>query len=1074
MAAILTSVVAIAQNRTVTGVVMSEADDEPLAGATIQPVGGGSGVASDIDGKFTLSVPSTVSKLTVSYVGMVSQTVNITGKPLVVKLKSALNDLDEVMVVAYGTAKKSAYTGSASVVKADEIEQAMVTDAVNALRGKAAGVQILNASGQPGTSPTVLIRGVGSINAGTDPLYVVDGMPYDGEIAAINTMDIESMTVLKDAAAAALYGARGANGVILITTKRGNDGTAKVTLDARWGSNSRQIPNYNVIKSTAQYTELAYQSLYNSYLSNYTPAQANIKANEMLMGLNGNTMSFGAGYLPYTVPNGQMLIGTNGKLNPNATLGVLVGNNWITPDNWEDATFSNGLRQEYNLSINGGNDRFSFYMSGGYLKDEGIIRGSDYERFSARAAVDYQAKKWLKVGTNIAFNHVTTNSLLDEGNAGSGNNVIYIANNIAPIYPIYVRNAEGVIMRDDVTGNALYDYGDGKSVVNAYRNWMGRYNGIGQQLYDLNESSYDVFNGTWYATVTPIENLDITGKVNYFTDNTRYHNLQSGRFGQMTEYGGENIVESSLNRTLNLQALATYSHQIADVHNLNYLLGYESHERYDETVYGRGMGLYNPDNWTLNNTKLDDKRKAYSSAGSYATRGIFARVNYDYDGTYFASVSYRRDASSRFAPDKRWGNFFSVSAGWDIKKMSFMQDFTNVDMLKVKASFGQQGNDNIRNYYAYLDQYSIDGTSGTWSDGVLVYKGNPDITWETSNNINAGVDFSFFQGRIDGTVEYYQRQTSDMLYNKPVAPSNGYESIPMNVGSMRNNGFEIELNLRPVVTKDLRWELNFNGTFIKNKVLKLSPDLNGKLISGITSLREGHSMYEYYIVKYAGVNPENGNMLFWSREITGYEKDANGNDIADKPIYGEEYKTENYDEAYVNNRFFTGNTLPTFYGGFGTSVNFKGFDFAIQFAYQLGGRVFDNTYSSLMGPGDASSMGSNWHADILKAWTPENTVTDIPRLNFASQYSYSSVNIDHHLISSNYLSLNNITVGYTLPKSLTKKFFVDEIRVYAAGDNIALWSKRKGLDPRTGYSFLDNANNYSAIRNISGGIRVVF
>lgn len=1048
LSVMLATTLALAQVN-VRGIVVSASDGEPLAGATVMPVGGGQGVATDLDGRFQLSVPSTVKKITVSYVGMTSKTVAITSGEMKIELEEGATNLDEVMVVAYGTAKKSAYTGSASVVKADKIENALVTDAVNALKGVVSGVQILSNNGQPGTSPTVRIRGVGSINAGTSPLYVVDGVPFDGDIASLNTMDISSMTVLKDAASAALYGARGANGVILITTKQGQEGKAKITLDARWGGNSREIKNYNVIKDPAQYYELAYTALNNGLLgTGYNANTANRLANQQMIEY--------LGYQVFTAPAGQSLVGLNGKLNPNATLGYSNGKNYFTPDNWEDLTFNNGLRQEYNLSISGGNDRFNYYLSAAYLGDEGVIQGSNYKRLATRAAVDYQAKSWLKLGTNLAYSYVNMGYPSGQTSTGLSTNAFSVVNRMAPVYPFYVRNADGSFMTDAATGDPIYDFGDGRYTGGvARKGYMPGSNPAAILKYDMSETLMDVLNAKWYAQLTPVKGLTITGTIGYNLDNTRDHEVMNKQYGTYASAGGAAYQYQTRTSGLNLQAIANYRHSFG-ANSFDYMVGYESYEYYREQVYATGRNLYNPNSWAINNTLEDVNRKGYGSRSQYATRGIFGRVNYDYDTRYFASVSYRRDASSRFAPDKRWGNFWSVSAAWDIAKENFMADSREwLDMLKFKASFGQQGNDNIGNNYAYLDQYELLGTD-SWQDGNLSYKGNPDLTWETSNAFNTGFDFSFFQGRIDGTIEYFQRQTSDMLYNRPVAPSNGYSSIPMNVGSMRNNGIEIELRLRPVVMKNFTWDVNFNGTWIKNKVLKLHPDLNGEMISGLRIYKEGDSMYQYYMVQYAGVNPENGNPMFWA-------KDEDGN----------EYKTENFDTARSNNRKLSGNFLPTFYGGFGTSIQAYGFDFSIQFGYQLGGRVYDSGYLGLLHRGKSSSLGTNWHADILKAWTPENPDTNIPSLNSMGTYSLADNSTDFGLISSNYLSLNNISVGYTIPVKLTRKLGLEKVHVYGAADNVALWSKRKGLDPRTSYTSV-STGTYSALRCISGGIRVEF
>lgn len=1065
IASILCSMAMAAQERTVTGQVVSESDGEPLIGATVLPVAGGTaqGAATDIDGNFSITVPQSCKELRVSYVGMQTQTVRITGGKMLIKLSEHANRLDEVMVVAYGTAKRAEFTGSASVVKADQIADALVSSVTSVLSGKVAGVQVQSSDGRPGSSPTIRIRGVGSINASTSPLYVVDGVPYDGAISDLASSDIESMTVLKDAASTALYGARGANGVVLVTTKRGAAGEAKITLDTRWGANMRQLPNYNVIKSTGQYTELVYEGLYNQNM-----ATGKMSAAEAWRDAATGTLT-ATGYQIYTVPDGEYLIGKNGRLNPNARLGYSDGEYFYTPDDWARESLRHGLRQEYNLSVSGGTDRIKYYVSGSYLGDEGIIRESNFNRFATRASVDYQAKKWLKIGTNLAYTYTSSNrpGEMDLDYASSSGNAFFLANQFAPVYPMYVRGADGAIMIDPRTGHKVYDYGDKSMSTNFTRQFMSQANPIGNLVYDTNKYLSDVFDGKWYISMTPIDGLTITGNAGYWLSNDRLHMISNPYYGQAAESKGFAEQAYTRSRSINLQALATYTKTFDLVHNIDVMAGYETYNLESETGAAYGYNLYDPNSWAVTNT-IDRKNGTGYRDVQYTTRGILARAKYNYDNTYFLHASYRRDASSRFAPEHRWGNFFSVSAAWDVAKESFMENADNVDQLKVKFSFGQNGNDNLGAeayyYYAYKDQYQVTGANGVWNDATLVYKGNKDITWETSNALNAGIDFSFFQGKLDGTIEYYQRQVSDMLFFLPTAPSLGYDSYPANVGSMRNYGVEIELNYNVFNTRNFTWDITANLTSMGNRIIKLPADLiqNGYWLNGSRIFREGKSMYQYYLPAYAGVDEQTGEALYWARKTDGTEIKTN--------VYTDAYNG-NPDKGLVENRKESGNMLPKVYGGFGTSMNFYGVDFSISFAYQLGGRIFDSTYQQLMHNSQARNMGVNYHVDILNRWTPQNTKTDVPRINAADTYTNSAS--DRFYTSSNYLSLNNITIGYTLPSSLTRKIGIGSVRVYAAAENVALWSKRRGLDPRQSFATSDNST-YSPIRSISGGLRVQF
>ncbi len=1040
-----------AQTQKVTGVVISEEDGQPVIGASVLVKGTQIGAITGVDGDFTLpNVPSSAKTLVISYIGMQTQEVDI--KPNIkVFMRSDSEMLDEVMVVAYGTAKKSAFTGSASVIKSETLEKRQVSNLSNALSGTVSGVQTQSTNGQPGTSATVRIRGIGSMYASNNPLYVVDGIPYEGDISAVNSQDIESMTVLKDAAAAALYGARGANGVILVTTKKGKSGDTQISLDARWGVNSRLVKNYDVLQNANTYMETAYSALYNGYLYNsgYTAERAYQLANADLFPK--------LGYQVYTIPDGQYLIGRNGKLNPYATLGYSDGDYYYTPDNWSDEMFQSNLRQEYNLSVSGGSDKLSYYLSASYLNDEGIIENSGFERISTRMNVDYQAKKWLKLGVNLSYSNVTSRSPGDQDTdaATSSGNAFFVGNFIAPIYPMYVRNADGSFQYNANTGYHVYDYGDGSS-TNFTRNFMSMSNPMSGFLYDTEKYLMDILNGKWYAKIDIIDGLSLTASLGLHIDNTRQHSVGNKYYGQSASYGGSVMQYSSRVYSLDQQYLLNYKKTFGN-HNLDILAGYESMDFNTESHYILGYNMYSDKNWTASN--VIDRKNGSGSYNEYATIGIITRASYDFNEKYYGSVSYRRDASSRFHPDNRWGNFWSVSAAWDMAKENFISQYDWINMLKLKASFGQQGNDNLyykgyTNYYPYLDQFTVSGSDGVFSDGVLYYKGSKDITWETSNSFNVGVDFALLGGRIDGTIEYFNRQTKDMLYYKSVAMSNGYTQLPMNIGSVRNSGVEIELNYTPIETNDLKWVINWNGTLMKNKILELHPDLKGEMIDGSYIYREGESLYQMYLTKYAGVDPDSGEALYWAKDENGVE-----------------YKDKDWSAAYNSNRQASGDLLPTIYGGVGTTLEFRGFDFSIQCAYQLGGTIYDSGYQAFMHGGDSHYMGYNWHKDILNAWTPENRNTNIPRVDAIDKYTNSSS--DRWLTSSDYFSINNITLGYTLPKRWLRSLGIGSLRIYGAADNVALFSARKGLDPRMSYTTA-STDRYTPIRTISGGLKVTF
>jgi TonB-linked SusC/RagA family outer membrane protein len=532
-------------------------------------------------------------------------------------------------------------------------------------------------------------------------------------------------------------------------------------------------------------------------------------------------------------------------------------------------------------------------------------------------------------------------------------------------------------------------------------------------------------------------------------------------YGQFASSGGYAYVSSTRRVAIDQQYLATYANKFGD-HNVDVLVGYENFRYIMSSISGTKQKLFSPNIAEISNAILSPD--ASSSTDTYFTQGILAQAKYDYASRYYISASYRRDASSRFAPGKQWGNFWSVGAAWDIRGERFMDNVEKVDLLKLKVSYGSQGNDNLltpdgyTNYHVWADQYTVSENNGEFAT-TLSYKGNSDITWETSYNFNAGIDFAFFGERLGGTIEGWRRRTENMLYYRPVPASLGYSYVPVNIGSVSNAGLDFELHADLIKTRNVTWSAYFNLTFFKNKILKLAPELNGQWIDGSYIYKEGEGIYNRYLPSYAGVNPETGKAQ-WFINTT----DSAGNVIVKGGV------TEKYAEA-TENRYESGDILPKVYGGFGTELKVYGVDLSVAFNYQAGGRVYDTGYQTIMHSGYSSDAGHNWHLDILKAWTPENTNTDVPALNAGERYENGTS--DRWLISSNYVSLQNITLGYTFPAKLTKKAHIEKIRLYAVADNIYLWSARKGLDPRQSNT-TSNSTYYSPMRSISGGLSITF
>ena len=1043
----LSTSMAFAQSQ-ISGNVTASEDGSPVIGASIKVVGTNTGTVTDIDGNFTLSAPAG-AKLEITYIGMQSKSVKA-GTNMKIVLDADNHSLDEVMVVAYGTAKKSSFTGSAAVLKSDEIAKISNSNAVSALTGKVSGVQINAATGQPGQeSFNIRVRGISSINAGNAPLIVVDGSPYDGDMNSINPSDIASMTVLKDAASAALYGARGANGVVIITTKSGREGSTSFTFDAKWGSNSKALPDYNIVKSPAKYYETWYAAL-----NNYAQNKLGYSANEAYGWANKNMINsadYGLNYNVYSVPTGENLIGVNGKLNPNATLGNVInykGQEYmLMPDDWRDATYQNGLRQEYTLTATANSTQGSFYGSANYLKNEGITMGSDYTRFTGRMKADYQIKSWLKVSGNMNYTHSNSNYLGGDGDSGDSGNM-FAVNSVAPIYPLYIRDGKGNIMLNQTTKMNSYDYGDG-TVIGLMRPIFQQSNPISDVQLETNNVEGNTFNAVGSAEVRFLKDFKFTSTNSTMVDESRQSNLSQPFFGQPAKSNGY-VSKAHIRRwSYNFQQLLNWHHQFGE-HDVEAMVGHEYYRTRYYVLAGSKSNIFSIYNSELDAAIVDGSISSYTT--DYNTEGFFGRAQYNYAQKYFGSFSYRRDASSRFDPDNRWGNFWSFGGAWILSKEKWFES-SWIDELKLKASYGEQGNDNIGDYL-YTDRYSIGNSNGSISLKPSSTKGNRKISWEKGGNLNIGTEFSLWKGRLTGSVEYFYRKTSDMLAFFSLPVSYGYSGYYDNVGDMRNSGVELELNGDIIRTKDFTWSANFNFTAYKNKITSMPEEKKAITVDGVRGYAgggyfygEGQPIYTWYMAKYAGVDKETGEALY-------YKDSENG-----------ETTTTNASEATMH---LCGTALPDAYGGFGTSVSYKGFDFSMDFTYQLGGKIYDSSYSSLM----SISRGRSFHADLLDAWTPSNTSSDIPRIQYGD--SYAAYTSDRFLVSGSYLSLQDVTLGYTLPRALCSKIGINKVRVYATGSNLWLWSKRQGLDPRQSITGATSNAYYSPIRTISGGITVTF
>ena len=1063
--------IASAQTMTVNGTVTDADSGDAIPFASVSVKGTMNGVSSDADGYYSIKAGAN-AVLVFSYVGYTTVEVPVGAKAVIdVMLKPSVEAIDETIVVAFGTSTKEAFTGSAKVLKSDEISKTQTTSVANALVGKTAGVQFSSASGRLGAEPSINIRGFGSINAGNSPLWVVDGAPYEGDVNNINTSDIESVTVLKDAASNALYGARGANGVIMVTTKRAKAGEAKVSFDGKWGVNTKALQNYDIIGSAGEFYEMHYKSLYNFYTldQGMDATSAYMAANSLLT----STDAGGLGYNVYTVPEGMNLIGQNGKINPYATLGRVItgpdGNDYyLQPDNWLDEIYKSSFRHEYNVNVAGANDKSNYYASMGYLDNNGIIDGSSMSRFTARLRADYQAKKWLKVGMNTAYTHFKWLNGNDSDNEGAsdGGNAFAVAIRMAPIYPVYIRDGKGNIMIDKY-GMKLYDTGDGKN-GGALRTNGGQSNELQDIQLNKYKSEGNAFTGNAFVDFTPIKGLkiNINGSVNL--DETRSTQVMNPYYGQFAESGG--LVSKSHSRDIsyNFQQLISYNHKFNGGHTMDLLAG---HEMYKRMVYGLSANrkvMFSPDNDELSGAVVDGA-SSRSSMNQYNNEGYFLRGQYDYMNRVFFSASYRRDASSRFHPKHRWGNFWSVGAAWLVSEEPWFNS-TWVNMLKVKASYGSQGNDNIFdggyvNDYLYTDYYSIESDGGTGITTVFSRKGNENITWETNGNLNIGLEFGLWNDVMTGNVDFFHRKTSDMLFRLSVPKEAGYSYYFTNIGDMSNTGVELELDFNIIRTRNVYWGINLNMTHYKNKVDKLPEEYTtnvtadgktkGYWSGGSYFISEGMPYHTFYIPTYAGVEKDTGKSMWYT-----YNEN------------GERVTTTDYSAASQNGRELHGCATPDLYGGFGTSLTLYGVDLSANFTYQIGGKVIDSGYRFYMSSPQGTSTGDNKHRDLLKGWSADNKDSDIPRLAYGDTYSNAMSN--RFLTDASYLNIQNITLGYTLPAKITRKFLVEKLRIYFTCDNVWYWSRRQGLDPRQSISGTTNPFYYAPIRTFSGGLSLTF
>jgi len=1055
---------AYAQDRRISGRVTSAADGAPLAGVSVLVVGTAVATQTDELGLFTIDVPASASELEFRYLGFASQRLALgSSSNLQVALSEDVASLSEVVVTAYGTQTRESIAGSVSTLGSEDIAQTQTGNVVQSLNGKVGGVQVRSTNGQPGSAPNVRFRGIGSISSSNAPLYVVDGVPYNGDVAAIAPNDIDQITFLKDAASNALYGSRGANGVIIITTKKGK-GDLKINYESRVGYNSRAVKDYDIIRDPKEYYEVRWQRLRLGAINNGASLEeAGLAAS--------NGLVSDLGYNIFNVANNAIIDPATGKLNPSAQL--------LYHDDWYDALFENRVRHEHSLSLQQGTDKLSTMLSGSYVKDNGYVVNSGFDRISARLALDYNPFNVVKLGANINFASTESNNTQSGKASGTFSNLFSWTRNAAPIYPIYARNSDGSFILD-ASGDRMYDWGKGETInpdgTPSSRVYITDMNPYATTMEDVQSDRNKNIGFRGYASFDFLQHFNFTYNLGYdYRDSYRLRGA-THIGGDASSVGGRLTNAAWFTGTLTNQQLLTYKQQLGQ-HTVDVMVGHESSDMISRMLAGSKQQLVIPGSEFLTNYSKFSALNGYNDL--YKVEGYLSRLNYNYADKYFINASYRRDGSSVFHPDNRWGNFYGIGGAWLISKESFLQDNNAISSLKLKISYGEQGNDNLfypgyvsmdhrshfgfaRNYLPYMTQYEVTPDANGDPSIREVYLGNEDLKWEVSKNFNTGFEVTLYN-RLNIDVEYFQRAVSDMLYNFPLAPSSGTPSISRNIGNMRNRGVEISVDGDAIRTADMNLNIWANATRYKNKVTKL-PD---PFVTSVFRFVEGQSAYTYYTRKFAGVNPETGAGQWYvgeKDEITGLP--TGEMDVTETHSSGTSFLIEGK------------SANPDWYGGFGLNFRYKGLTVSAGFAYQIGGYIYDNVYSAMFREGTGfGNSGANFHKDIYKTWTPENTSAGLPIVSSVDNTQYGGS--DLFLISASYLSFENFSVGYDLRGGFLDRAQIKNARVSVFGNNLGLISKRQGLDPRMTQLGGDvnnglTLNDYSLLRSLSLGLTLNF
>lgn len=1023
---IMNASLSVAQNDVARGKVTDEKGD-PLVGVSVAVKGTTVGTTTDVNGQFTLKI-SKNKAVVFSFIGYEKREVVAPEGVLNVTLNPTVQTLDDVIVVAYGKISKAGYTGSASTVGRKEIAQSQVSSVSRLLQGAASGVQSSALSGQPGSDASIFIRGIGSINASSSPLYIVDGAPYDGELNALNPSDIESINVLKDAASTALYGSRAGNGLVIITTKQGvRNQRAKIEARFSYGSSSRAVSDYEQV-STNDYYKLYWEAMRNQQV------YVNKQTESVAAGFASQNIVSNLGINPYGSKYSQP-VGIDGN--------IVAGATPLWNDNWSKEYVQKAHREDAQLNIQGGTNNSTYFISLGYLSDKGIALASDFKRYSGRLNFTTDLRKWLRLSTNLSLSHSVQNA--PAGDDSSTANSLNFARSMPSFYPIWERDLLTGAFKLDSQGNRVVDYG-------WYRpsSAMPGVNHIGTSIYDFDKKVADNATLRTSVEVDLYKGLLYKGSVNIDYTNSADHSYSNPKYGNSSQQDFPGSVNKGNQRKTGFTAnnVLSYNTVIDKMHNLKILIGQEYYEYNTNSLAGSRSGF--PLLGLTEPIAASQLNSFTGTSSQYKLLSYFGNLDYNYNYKYYASASIRRDGSSRFAPTSRWGTFWSIGGSWRISEEEFLKPIKAINKLALRASYGGQGNDQIGNNFAFLNLFDINNNLGE-SGFVTSSLANENLKWETNLNLNIGLDFAFLNNRVYGSVEYFNRRSKDLLFTLPKAPSTGYSGYPANIGALKNSGYEVQLSGVAVKSKDWSWTISANATHYKNEITELPQE---KIESGNKLLRVGGSIYDFFIPEWGGIDPVDG-LPQW------YKTDATGVRVKTK-VYNEANTTES--------KIIAGSSLPTLVGGFNTNLRFRDFEFSALFAYSLGGKIYNQDKLSILHNGTAAGDGMS--VDLLNRWTPTNTNTDVPRLGTSFSSSWTSTST-RFLVDGDYLRLKNVTLAYNLPKSLLKKATIENCRLYVQAENLLTLFGQQGLDPEqaiNGTSYF----RYPAMKTISLGINLSF